>query len=538
MNAAGAEASQNRTDTPGGDLPATGFVLAAILVWIAFCVIHPMIRLAFDLVLGPADTLELIASQDLKLNYRSRQPPFYSWLMWSATQAFGPTPLAVQVVKYGLMAVAGFGFFMAGLAATGDRVRAALGMLMILMIFNVGFTIHDQSTHSVSLIAGLGLLFWGYARLVRHDGWATYLLIAAASAMSVLSKHSAWLVIVAFPLAMLFVPTLRARVLSAKFAISFVLVLLAVTPLLLFLLENRADAAGQLSETISIKQGEGASWLNPLTALGTLVGGWFILAVPVAGLLLIAFGGLARNWRPWLAAALGHDGPVTTVARAWSIGIALIIAIIAIGLLVAGAAKVPSRHLLIAVIPTVLVLAWALPSRTLNARGLMRLLAIVVALQAVTVVSRLAVYAYPGQPLCKRCSHVLPAPDLADAIRARIGEPATLVSDSRVSVGNLRTYLRGTRVVFTWLPKSAAPGPHAANGGARERGCYFLMRRLERQPTGHPSFDMEAIRAATATAEPVTITLKWPRVIGDETRETTWVLLPLPAELDVCGLSG
>lgn len=529
---ADAGTASRRAVTPSAGA-ASSFVLFAVLIWILFCAIHPLIRLAFDLALGPADSLEMLASQDLKFNYRPRQPPFYSWLMWSSTQVFGPTPLAVQVVKYGLMAIAGFGFFMAGLAATGDRVRAALGMLMVLMVFNVGFTIHDQSTHSVGLIAGLGLLFWGYAGLARDDGWRTYALIGIAGAISVLSKHSAWLVVIAFPLAFMVIPRLRPRVLSLKFAAALSLTILAALPLLMFLLENRQAAAGHLSETISVKPGEAAGWLNPLTALGTLAGGWLILVVPIAGVLAVAFTELRGRWRDWTP---GADTDATSdIARAIWLGVAIILAVIAIGLLAAGAAKIPSRHLLIAVIPTALILAWNIPSAAITHDGLIRLLVIVAGLQAASAVSRVAVYAYPGKPLCKRCNHVLPIRDLAHAITQRIGTPATLVSNARVSIGNLRTFLPDTRMVFTGLPTTAAPAARTALAPGVDQTCYFLLRGENGRPTAHRSFDNAAILDATRKAEPVLISLPWPRVIGDANRTTTWQLLPLPASLEVCG---
>lgn len=177
-------------------------VLCALLIWLGFLVFHPIIRLAFDIELGPADSLELIAGQELKLNYRTRQPPLYTWFISISGQVFGPGALASQIVKYGFMAIAGIGFYLAGLSATNDRKKAALGSLAALMIFNVGFTIHDQSTHSVALIAAIALLCAGYMALCRSETPFACVIIGVAGAIAVLSKHSGWILVLAFPFAL------------------------------------------------------------------------------------------------------------------------------------------------------------------------------------------------------------------------------------------------------------------------------------------------------------------------------------------------
>src|SRR5262245_62301075 len=97
---------------PGAGLAARGLVwwqpsgvLAILLAWGA---VHLALRVALSGVLTIDDSRELMFAQTLEWGYQPRQPPLYNWLVWIAVRLLGPTVLAVTLVKYVALGLAGW----------------------------------------------------------------------------------------------------------------------------------------------------------------------------------------------------------------------------------------------------------------------------------------------------------------------------------------------------------------------------------------------------------------------------------------------
>ncbi|MEM9029446.1 MAG: glycosyltransferase family 39 protein [Pseudomonadota bacterium] len=507
-----------------------------VLISVAFAVGHAALRLSFDVALNPADSLEIIASQDLKPNYSPRQPPLYTWLMWGAVQVLGPGALAVQIVKYGLMSIAAIGFYTAGLAATKEHVRAAIGALSVLMLFNVGFTIHDQSTHSVALIAAIGLLCLGYAMLGRDARISGFVVIAVSGALAVLSKHSAWILLVAFPAAFLLQNSLRQRILSPKFLAAMATIVVAALPMILFLLVHRDETAGHLTGTFAMKPDE-SIWIGRLWAQAMLFGGALILLGPVALLLWLTFPEARFGWTSVVKKAdvLTSVRALRPVPQAFVTAALIAFVVIVVGLIASGATKVPSRHLLVVAIPLTLALAWCLPLGSLNLRNFFRFAGIVVALQLALMASRAAGYAFPGKPFCKRCSQAMPVAALAERLDSLGLSHATLITEDRVPGANLRTFLPNLRVIYLVLPNWVAPKQVMAEATDDQAKCVYLGQGSKKPIwKAHNSFAPETLRAEVAKVTPIEFSAPWPQMLNGERRVSTWRIYPLPAELEVC----
>ncbi|MGF1649694.1 MAG: hypothetical protein ACFCUN_04535 [Hyphomicrobiaceae bacterium] len=493
------------------------------------------------MALGDADALTLVASQTFELNYWTRQPPFYTWVLYGVTTLVGPSVLAVQVTKYGLMLVAAAGLLAAGWYATGDRIRAAIGALMVLLIFNVGFTIHDQSTHSVGLLAGLGLLFAGYARLATRGDVASFALVVVGSAVSVLAKHSGWFVVIALPVAFLAIPGLRARVLSWRYATAVLVFMALITPLALFMIDNWANASEHLAQTVRIKP-EGHWLAGRLSGLASLAGGIMILVLPL--LLATAFmlpdgrgrdvASVVRVANEAVAAGLRRD-----VLGAFAIALALIIVVTAISVAASGAMRVPSRHVLIGVIMAGLLIAWAARADRFTPRNLAAFVLLIVGLQAGLLAIRAATYGIPGRPLCDECTHAMPIRKLARELVARGMDRARIVTDDMTTAGNLRTHLPQLQVVALALPPQYFDdgrrfGHTAAGEPGGEAPCLLLDSESRASLRGEPGHDFEALMRAAAQEEHEILTLSWSNAIDGAARSSRWQLTRLPTTLEAC----
>src|SRR5262245_12875012 len=80
-------------------------VLAILVAWGA---VHLALRVALSGILTIDDSRELMFAQTLEWGYQPRQPPLYNWLVWIAVRLLGPTVLAVTLVKYVALGLAGW----------------------------------------------------------------------------------------------------------------------------------------------------------------------------------------------------------------------------------------------------------------------------------------------------------------------------------------------------------------------------------------------------------------------------------------------
>jgi len=541
-------------------------LIVVALIWAAFVLLHPLLRLSFDIGLGPADSLELIAGQDVKYNYRARQPPLYTWLIALAYDWIRPIDVGVKVVKYGLMAIAGLGFYMAGLAATGDRLKAALGTLMALMLFNVGFTIHDQSTHSVALIASVGLLAWGYmaiARSVHVDGVTSLracLIAVLAGAIAVLSKHSAWLLLIAFPLALLAVRDLRQNVSIVRLAAVMLVTLTLAAPLIYFLIAHIGETAHHVEATLGHGRDMNPIW-SLLRAQLLLAGGLVALVGPVMLIAAMTIwrrnaaakeeqdasratpSGESRGRPPVTRELASFYGNATPMTRVMVLTGMITLAIYAAILVVSGASKVPSRHLIIAAIPLALSIAWASPRERVTPQAVARFLMIVILAQGALLLSRAAGYAFPGQPFCSDCHQAVPVDRLAGWLRQTGYATGTIITEDRITAGNVLRFLPDVRVVYTRLPTTARPAQNRPNRPSRHAGlrpataknaCTFVSRRNPSNVRVHATYDRYDLPSLLRQSPVEAVTFDWPTPVNSDVRRSTWYIVALPATARIC----
>jgi len=514
----------------GKELSTSGGLAAVAAAWLAFGLAHALVRLAFDHSLSPADSLEVIAAQDFRISYRAAQPPLFTWALWASNEVLGPTQLSLQLVKYFIMLVAGLLFYLASLAATADRALSVMASLSMLLLFNVGLSIHDQSTHSIALIAALGGLVYGYALLAQAPSFRAYAVIAAAMIAGFLSKHSFGVIAVAMPLAFMLDRELRSRILSWRFTVMLLVAAVALTPFLAYMLAHRADAASRLSKTL---HGSAAAPMWQILIMGQvqLVGGLAIVIGPLMLALAFVFPGFWKNavaaHRAIIARQPG-DIAIDVLRAAWIATLAVAIAVAALA-----AERVPSRHLLMIVLPAALAMVWLVarsgpPSR----KQLRAMLGVVAVSQTALMGVRLGTYVAPGWPFCSGCHHLIPVGRLAELLKRRGLGSATLVVEEPVTGANLLPHMPSARVVLLRLPKAAAPHVKIAD---QARTCALVRLQANAADIAmHPSFRAALNGASPSMGDPVAV-VRLPRNV-DGQRSYTWSVTKLDPNSPLCAM--
>lgn len=499
-----------------------------VAVRLAFGVGNAAARLWFGHSLSPADSLEVIAAQEFRFSFRADQPPLFTWLLWASNAIFGPTQLSMQFVKYALMLASGVLLYMAGRVATGDSRAAVLGSIVPLLLFNVGFSIHDQSTHSIALILAIAGLIYGYALLARDGSVVAYGIVGLAMVAGVLSKHSFGILAVALQLACLVDPVLRRRVVSIRFAVMLAVVLICLLPFALWMLEHRGDATSRLAGTIALAS-EKPAWLVAVLGPLKLMLGLVILVGPILLVFAVLFAH-ARDWKGgWPRFVLGRGGAgisAVLVRAAW-----LGALMIGVGLVAAGGEKVPSRHLLILALPAVAGLTWEAARMGVNTWAFKALLALVVVSQATLLATRVGTYALPGWPFCESCHHLRPVEALAATLRQRGYAAATIVVNEPVTGANLMPSLPEARIVLMTLPRQTAPSRVSL---AQGKTCLLLLDRPGRRLGVHHSFGRDAGNVpavARSSAERIVLPRR-----ADGRTAYTWSLAVLSPDHALCAI--
>jgi 4-amino-4-deoxy-L-arabinose transferase-like glycosyltransferase len=112
-------------------------------------------RLATSHNLPQDDVTANILAQTLKPGYVVRQPPLLEWLLWSVQRLTGPTLLSFLIIKYGLLTATFAFLYLVGKRVFADLRWAAIGALSPLLLYQIGWNLHEGVTHTMALICAV-----------------------------------------------------------------------------------------------------------------------------------------------------------------------------------------------------------------------------------------------------------------------------------------------------------------------------------------------------------------------------------------------
>ncbi len=269
--------------------------IAHPLPWLlALALAHVAVRVAVSPALKWDEAEQMLWSQQLALGYGA-QPPLYTWLQWAMNALFGPSVLALSLLKHSLLALAYALMWLAARELLGARGAWWVAASLMLLPPLGWYSIRDQ-THTILVAAMTSGAWWLLLRLVRRPRPADFAWLGLVCGLGLLAKYSFALVAAALLLAALSVPEARRALLSRGWWWAPVVGTLVVLPHASWLLAHLGEATtGTLNKMqIEPERHLGKGLLSLLDVYAGTLGLWALIA-------LWAFG--AACWRRPLAPA-------------------------------------------------------------------------------------------------------------------------------------------------------------------------------------------------------------------------------------------
>lgn len=221
--------------------PSLSSPIARPLLWLfGLCLAHVLVRVAISPALKWDEAEQMLWSQQLALGYGA-QPPLYTWLQWGVNQVFGPSVLALSLLKHSLLALTYVLMYLAGRELLGARGAWWASASMLLLPPLGWYSVRDQ-THTILVTAMTCAAWWLLLRIVRRPRPQDFAWLGLVCACGMLAKYSFALVIVVMLVAALSVADGRKALFARGWWWAPLVGALAVAPHALWLLSHVQEA--------------------------------------------------------------------------------------------------------------------------------------------------------------------------------------------------------------------------------------------------------------------------------------------------------
>ncbi|WP_310619547.1 glycosyltransferase family 39 protein [Flexibacterium corallicola] len=195
-----------------------------------YCVFNAVLRAAISPTLGTDDMFENVFVQDLRLGYELRQPPLYEWLLYMVQQIVGPTIWSFQIVKYTCVFIAGVFIYAIAQLAIPSKSLAGLSLYSYVLLFQIGFNLHEGVTHTAVLMATTAMTTFYFVSLLLQRTLLKILVLGLVMGLGFLSKYS----FIVVPIGLLFsaclLPYWRQKIKVADWVIGGGVALAIISP--------------------------------------------------------------------------------------------------------------------------------------------------------------------------------------------------------------------------------------------------------------------------------------------------------------------
>lgn len=443
--------------------------------------------------LGYDDAEQVLSAQGWAWTYRWEQPPLVTWLLLTLRDGLGLAPdlPALTLLRTAMLAALYLFTYIAATKWLEDRRLAALAAASLSATYTFGWLAHGDLPHSTLLAVFVAAVLWAWRHLLKRPTLVRTAVFGTVCGLGLLAKWNFVILLGGFLFVGLVRPQVRPLVLSWRTPLVAAIVLAIAGPTAWWVVSHHPEVA-LLTDGVLGPADDAGSWRRWGAGLAAL--GVSALAFPqpflVLALLLLW---PARQW------------PKPEVADLVSL-IAVVLALHALLVPVAGATSFPERWMIVPLLPLpILVFAAVRPAhRRIDAfAGALVLLALAVLLLRVGIGMTDAAY-------CGKCRPRLPGPAFAEALREAGFERGTIVTFDMHLAGNLARHFDEARVVVPRLPRAAWPPP----GDGR---CAVVWRG-----GGAPPADLAALGQDFGVdwREAATTTVQAP-ILGHATRMQT-----------------
>lgn len=235
-------APMNASAAPGALAPISPrSPIAHPLAWLlAIALAHVAVRVSVSPALKWDEAEQMLWSQQLAWGYGA-QPPLYTWLQWALNLVFGPSVLALSLLKHTLLALTYALMYLAGRELLGPRGAWWASASMLLLPALGWYSIRDQ-THTILVTAMTCGAWWLLLRGLRRPQPATFAWLGLVCGLGLLAKYNFALVAVAMGAAALSLPEGRRALRTQGGWLAPVLALLVVLPHAQWLLAHLPQA--------------------------------------------------------------------------------------------------------------------------------------------------------------------------------------------------------------------------------------------------------------------------------------------------------
>lgn len=514
-----------------GTARAPGWLLGlfgVLFVGFAYGLLQGGMRLLMSANLPQDDVTANILAQTLEPGYLPRQPPLYEWLLWTVQRLTGPTLPSFLLIKYGLLTAA-FGFlYLAATRIFKDPRWAMLAGLSPLLLYQIGWNLHEGVTHTMVLIACVAASFWAFIRAVEQGRAQDYLLFGLFIGLGMISKWSFAAFVLALLSSAMLQPRLRKTIFNWRILLSVGASILVASPAIYWVVAGNQDLAAVYGQAVAPMASE-SRFKATLIGLGLSIFAPLAFLFPLDVILVAMFPRMVRQAAlsiraasPWNA--IGARDEVDWPRLILHMTLAGF-SILMLGALLTGATHYLERYMHPFFLLTPIWLL-AMVERTGNASRKAVILGVVLAAATVSVLPlRFYDLLHAMGPECKKCRVAIPYDGLAKALSERGFVSGTIIAQSRHDAGNLRRYFPNARIVCLETPRYAPPFRDRAEGQVA-----VVLKSSSRPRYLHDAVRQAEEFSAEISNRPEMVTMPW-RPWPPSAAERSWSWSVLVADL-------
>ena len=194
--------------------------------------VHFGLRVFFTDALQVDDVEQLYHSQGFRLDYGNFQPPLYTWILWLLWKFVDPSFAALYLVRYIIIGLSFWLWYRVSLLLFKDVGWQFVAATSWLLLFELGWKLHQGSTHTTLLTLALIGSLHAMVLIVQRGEFRYYAYLAFMMAIGIMSKYSFAGFVVLTLISALLVPQMRERLLSLKMLFSIVVALALSSPVI------------------------------------------------------------------------------------------------------------------------------------------------------------------------------------------------------------------------------------------------------------------------------------------------------------------
>ena len=187
----------------------------------AYWLLHYGLRLGFSDTFQIDGAEQVYLSQWLRWDYGNLQPPALTWFFWVLWHVFDPSLWSFVLVRYLMLGLAFWIWYRIACCLFSDLNWRFLASISWLLVGELGWKLHQGSTHTTVLILALLMTFHAICLISESNRRLHYLYLGLGLCLGIFAKYTfAAFVFSAFSAA-LSLPALRTHVLNPRILLSF-----------------------------------------------------------------------------------------------------------------------------------------------------------------------------------------------------------------------------------------------------------------------------------------------------------------------------